>query len=374
MTYSKAQFIAYHIYTGAASDADGNATCYVGPSDPVSDFRRRLDLMIEAIHTACNNPYIDKDPSVLKVFVAPELYFHPRTGAYPDKAYLGAMGAEPHPATIMGALSAEVQGSQWKDWLLVFGTAMVEDRMPGEPRKEPGEITMFNLALVCKGGPSLVVQKKLVSPVDWMDLPGVFPRSEAVKGFGSVLPQYFEGAFPLSYREEVNDRVLPGKGIDRGGLLTLEGITFGIEVCVDHGFARLRRIAMEAGDVYAQIQIVPACGTWIVPARIATLKGGLVLGVDGGLKSLPPSPAKSEDGYHSALYTVTSDDSQPPLNDFTPTLKALPELAKCRVHYDLAKVQEVFWLPPDNHPNNPKVSLPELAIYPPAPVPPEASA
>jgi hypothetical protein len=108
----------------------------------------------------------------------------------------------------MGALSAEVAGSRWKDWLFVFGTAMVEDRMPGDPRKEPGEITMFNVALVCKGGRSLVVQKKFRSPVDWMDLPDVCPKSDAVKGFTSLWPHYFDRAVPMPYAEELNDRTL----------------------------------------------------------------------------------------------------------------------------------------------------------------------
>lgn len=371
MTYSKAQFIAYHIYTGAAVGADGMATHYVGPKDPVSDFRQRLNLMIEAIHAAGNSPDVDKDPSVLKVFVVPELYFHPRTGAYPDKGYLGAMGAEPHRGTIMGALSLEVQGPQWKDWLFVFGTAMVEDRMPGEPRKAPGEIAMFNLALVCKGGRSLVVQKKWLSPVDWMDLPEVSPRSEAVKGFEPPRPHYFEGPFPLPPGEEFNDRVLPGKGIDRGGIFTLDGITFGLEICADHALQRLRTAVRETGDAYVQVQIVPACGTWIIPARVATLKGGLVFGVDGGSKTMPFAPDKPEDGYHSALYMVTSEDTKPPLaKGTTPTLAPLPVLATVRVNTDLAKLREVFWLPPNNDPNNKKASLPELAIYQPASIPP----
>lgn len=371
MTYGKAQFIAYHIYTGAAPDADGNAARYVGPKDPVSDFRQRLDLMIEAIHAAGNSPDIDNDPSVLKVFVAPELYFHPRTGAYPDKGYLGAMGAEPHRGTIMGALSLEVQGPRWKDWLFVFGTAMVEDRMSGDPRKQPGEIAMLNVALVYKGGRSLVVQKKWLSPVDWMDLPDVSPRSDAVKGFEPPMPHYFEGAFPLPHGEEFNDRTLPSKGIDRGGVFTQDGIIFGIEICVDHALQRLRTAVRETGDAYVQVQVVPACGTWIIPARVATLKGGLVFGVDGGSKTMPFAPDKPEDGYHSALYTVTSDDSKPPLaKGSTPTLAPLPVMATVRVNTDLAKVQEVFWLPPDNNPDNPKASLPESAIYQPASIPP----
>ncbi|MCC8428688.1 hypothetical protein LJ725_06920 [Reyranella aquatilis] len=368
MTYRKVQFIAYRIYTGAAVGADGMGTHFVGPRDPVSDLSVRLDLMTEAIHAAANSPDINRDPSVLKVFVAPEFYFRPRTGAYPDNGLLGAMGAAPTRGTIMGELSAKLHGPDWKDWLFVFGTAMVENRMAGEPRKPPGEIEMLNLALVQKGDRSLVVQKKRRGSEDWMDFPDVSPVAEDVKGFGGQWPSYFEGAFPLSYSEELNDRVLPGRGIDRGGIVRLDGITFGIEICADHGFERLRGIAMESGDVYAQIQIVPACGTWIVDARVATLKGGLIFGVDGAMKTLVASPAKSESGYHSELKMVTSENSRPPLaKGSTPTLEAFPVLATVRrIHSELAKVQEVFWLPPDNQP--------ELAIYGSVPIPSEVTA
>lgn len=375
MTYRRVQFIAYRIYTGAALGADGTESHFVGPQDPVSDLSVRLDLMTEAIHAAANSPDIDSDPSVLKVFVAPEFYFRPRTGAYPDKGFLGAMGAAPTRGTIMGELFPKLQGADWKDWLFVLGTAMVENRMAGERRKPPGEIEMLNLALVQKGDRSLVVQKKRRGPTDWLDLPDVCPAAKDVKGFGGNWPSYFEGAFPLSYPEELNDTLLPGRGIDRGGIVRLDGITFGIEICADHGFERLRGIAMESGDSYAQIQIVPACGTWIIDARVATLKGGLVFGVDGASKTLAISPAKSESGHHSELKRVTSENSRPPLaKGSTPTLEEFPVLSTVRIHSELAKVQQVFWLPPDNCPTNPTASLPELAIYGSVPVPPEVTA
>lgn len=367
MTYAKAQFIAYRIYTGAAQGPGELGQHYVGLDDPAADVRQRLKLMVEAVHAAGDCRYIDPDPSVLKVFMAPEFYFRARTGGYKDKSYLGARGADPVPGSIVGGLGAAVKDARWKDWLFVFGTAMVADLMPGEP-EVAGETSMLDVALVQKGQASIIVRKKRLSPVDWEDFPGVSPAWKDVRGFPLDPPHYYDSAWPFTCAQEIN--APQSYGNKSGTIFTLDGIAFGLEICADHGSQRLRRATPKTGDVFVQLQLVPASGTSIAPAGVATSKGGLVFNVDGGSQGATAAPLQPRDGYNSQLYAVTGKCPPSMLGD----MQDVPALATVRANTDLSEVQRVFWLPPDNDPKNMAIWSPNLAIYGPVTIPPAVTA
>jgi hypothetical protein len=126
----------------------------------------------------------------------------------------------------------------------------------------------------------------------------------------------------------------------------LDNITFGLEVCADHGIGRLRKATPLAGDVFVQIQLIPSGRMIIFPASVATLKGGLVCNVDG---ATPQTTNTNSDaaGFHSELYSVLSPGQPPTLRD----MREILPLTSVTASADLAEVQKVFWLPPDKEPN-----------------------
>ena len=137
--------------------------------------------------------------------------------------------------------------------------------------------------------------KDYKSGEDFGDFPGVKLKNDDLAHFS---------AGPISYASEVNTLGQSGGGGNNGGsIFMLDNITFGLEVCADHGMGRLRKATSRAGDVFVQIQLIPSGGMIIFPASVATLKGGLVSNVDG---ATPQTTNTNSDaaGFHSQLYSV----------------------------------------------------------------------
>jgi hypothetical protein len=130
---------------------------------------------------------------------------------------------------------------------------------------------------------------------DFVDFPDVKFKNDDLAHFT---------AGPISYASEVNT---PGRraggGYDNGSIFMLDNITFGLEVCADHGMGRLPKATPLAGDILVQIQLIPSGGMIIFPASVAMLKGGLVCNVDG---ATPQTTNTKRDaaGFHSQLYSV----------------------------------------------------------------------
>lgn len=183
--------------------------------------------------------------------------------------------------------------------------------------EDPAEAEIVNVAIVRKGGsaaPSgadgrglreLLIEKEYVS---WNDLPTpvddgqgrffeagrqlitIFGQTcRAKPPQGSFMPQYFGwGNVPNLNLSEVNT-----SGVGGGSVFTIDRITFGLEVCMDHGMgSRLQRYytgsggqgtpKATAGEPRVQVQLVPAGGMAIQPLNICTVVNGIVFNVDKG--------------------------------------------------------------------------------------------
>jgi hypothetical protein len=322
--------------------------------------------MTEAIGRADGpDSLIDRSPGTLKVFVAPEFYFRSKYGGYTDMKYFGGEGAGRDSRSIVGGLADAVQDERWKDWLFVFGTSVVVAGPFIAPEiADPdlaNKIAVLNIALVQKGGfgseeertsKSVAVIKEYMSGIDWSDFPDVKFKQNDVAHFP---------AGPISYASEVNT---PGQGrgagYNGGAIFRLDDITFGLEVCADHGMRRLWRAKPLAGDTFVQIQLVPSGGATILLPSVATAAGGLVFNVDGLSTQLTTTTdARSDvDGYHSELYSVLSADPAT-LAQMAP----IQPLTSVAANADLAEVQKVFWLPPHNDATKLDVWSPDLMIY-----------
>ena len=141
--YSKVQFIAWEIYTGAVYGPSG-ADHYAGLAPAAGDRRfhvlsQCLDIMARveftrrAIETAYKNAQADSE--TLKIFMAPEFLYRGAAGAY---FYDLLNGWEKAPASfgplpayfkgpwggLFGELRALAAEERFQDWVFVFGSAI----------------------------------------------------------------------------------------------------------------------------------------------------------------------------------------------------------------------------------------------------------
>jgi hypothetical protein len=68
-------------------------------------------------------------------------------------------------------------------------------------------------------------------------------------------------------------------------VFTIDDITFGLEVCLDHGYSRLGDFydkGVAKGDPKVQILLIPSWGMSIGRGKVACVPNGVVFNVDGG--------------------------------------------------------------------------------------------
>ena len=314
---------------------------YSGDVDDWADMKQRCDRMIDAIrnaHTLAGDK--NQDAGMLKIFMAPEFFFRGQNGAYDLDVIMGteattkkkwgflwSITKDKKRPGILEQIRAEIDDPKYKDWLFVLGTAIGATRhatlecaagcAEGSVEYVPngdstlarcrhdqthavGEVVkgarIDNVAFIVKDGEVHLAMKELVSHVDFIKSTTMDP----VTGFPAIDPltgqrvrekdtvtlrgedlDVFRQASPSGYN--TGQEKPPAFQDERmgGGVFTMCGITFGIEVCLDHsastGSAQQGRLA-NASNI--QIGLVPSAGMRI--GKLLEVKGGLVFNVDGG--------------------------------------------------------------------------------------------
>jgi hypothetical protein len=204
-------------------------------------------------------------------------------------------------------MRAEIDRPAYKDWLFVLGTAIAVTKLsttvctvchgavqfqadptrPGMTKpvctannahvgsKEAVEGAMVdNVAIVMKEGTTYTVTKELVAELDF-----VKDKSTDIKDVVTLRDEQLAVFF--SSRGEAGN-VPPKFQNERmgGSIFTVDGITFGLEICLDH-------IATPSSDTKGrldnaaniQIQLIPSAGMSI--GTLSTVSGGIVFNVDG---------------------------------------------------------------------------------------------
>jgi len=302
MAYTNVQFIGYVLDTAPQVNTDGSKT-YLGLSDPQLDIEARCELMARAMQTA-RGALPQQSPPVpegqtLKVFMAPEFFFRGAAGAY-------TMDDVQFAITSLQRMAAD---DQWLDWVFVFGTILGASS-PTQPTPpydvDPLASTeIYNFALVQQGGVAAqgntgarMVMKELMSGVDFV---------AAAASANSLLlgdVAYWPAAASAGLGREqqlVN--------YDGAGVFELAGITWALEVCLDHldTVGRLQRSPQLPGQKLVQLQLVPSCGMGIQTQSVITQVGGMVFNCDG-------AGATS----HSALARQVPPLANVPLSGSTP--------------------------------------------------------
>lgn len=357
MTYQKVQFIGYQLYTGPATPTENpNDNYYVGLDDDIADIAKRVALMKDAIDTAY--PKASTDLGTLKIFMAPEFYFRGKNGAYPISRLAGG-DPDLDPQSLLGGLSLIAQEDKYKDWLFVFGTGLFHS-VDHFNRYEA-----YNVAIVQKGSfateqerlsKCVVCRKQFMSRIDFLKVPATGIRLHDV---GHLMP-----LMRTDYDGELNTPGTPGKdGYSGGGIFVLDGITFGLEVCLDHAKYRLKFAWPNEDQYEIQIHLLPSGGMSILPPAAATCEGGYIFNVDG-LNDTTLNRPFSAIGYHSDLCRApeTWPTFREDLEPIAPSTRVFQP-----AHQDLNQVKQVFWLPMDN--SIPSNWPPSICLYPPLPIP-----
>ncbi|NVB41003.1 hypothetical protein G6O69_24395 [Pseudenhygromyxa sp. WMMC2535] len=319
MPYTNVQFIAFTIDTAPLENKDGSST-YLGLQDPQQDIQARCELMARAMQTALDNLPTSSPPeapgTTLKVFLAPEFFFRGSTGAYEmdDVQYAIAQ---------VQALAAD---AQWQDWVFGFGSILGHSSphldTPPYDIDPNADKEVYNFTLIQDGGPgssgdqgARVVMKELMSGVDFI--------ADKATGEGMLLANvdHMEPAGAGSARQE--QQVV---NYDGAGIFDLAGITWGVEICLDHSedVSRLKQSPqVYPGSPEVQLQLVPSCGMDIQKDSVITMSGGYVFNCDGqsgGSSALAKvadvDPVDLDDINSSSSHPV--DDADIVLGDVSP--------------------------------------------------------
>lgn len=283
--YLTAVCIGYEITTGAYDRTLTPADERQRRRNETVDIGTSVGQLIAAIRVAhttyqgyvlANVIPVDLDRKTLKIFMAPEFFFRGRYGAYAD---IG------NNSRILDMMRTETSKPEYGDWLFVLGSALFStDKMVGGIKTG---ILLENYGLVQRGGPKtqehhdVIVAKEFPSHVDFQhhnisnlawfdkatteaDVAGVSTRNIMPEG-GRKDPVQL----PLA---------IAASELVGGTIFTMDGITFGLEVCRDHYLGRLAH-SPEHGKV--QIQLVPSCGMAIEDNSVSCVADGIVFNVDG---------------------------------------------------------------------------------------------
>ena len=242
--------------------------CYMGLEDTKVDIQQRLDIMINAVERAYE--YADQDPTTLKIFIAPEFFWRGVDGAYiydnNDDSDSNDDGEEPkydddddcrEICTILQNLEGFVAQKRFEDWLFVFGTVVVSELLPVEDKYD---YLFYNFAPIYKGydpyvtnynGKRFIVPKRYVSNIDFLtprrhfddtiakeliQLGGYFaddqkPSAKTVEHPWDLARSQYDREMWHKYKEELDAL---GYTMIEYDWLIIDGITFTLEVCLDH--------------------------------------------------------------------------------------------------------------------------------------------
>ena len=300
--YTHVQFLSWEIYTGPnrggpppwARNAQGTSYTGIGNANDsrldisaqIVDIEERLQFTYRAMSEA--RGYATKHPSTLKIFMAPELLYRGRGGAYihdlingwtkaPAEFHLDGFQTFPG---LFGWLKN--YALEFEHWLFVFGTA-ISASFPAKNQNgkwvqdatQPGEI--YNTALIQRGGEgksndAYASRKHYKSGIDFIKQ---YLGSKAFTD-GDGVP-----ADRIDLEPNETDR-------EGGAVFTINGIDdkdgkpiiFGLEVCLDHAAStqgagrnatsnRWGRI--RTADKWVKIQLVPSGGMSLQAASIRLL-------------------------------------------------------------------------------------------------------
>jgi hypothetical protein len=294
--YTKVVLVGYKVKCSGGS--------YSGNEKDPDDMLDRCRDLKEAIRNAYT--LVDRmgtyngDGTILKIFMAPEFYFRGKNGVYTHEVVHGREAQPdaklPKVQGIMEVMSEEIDKEIYKDWLFVLGTAIAATELTetvckvcdGEVKFVKDTVT-FNTKPVCKANPKHATQEK--SRGAFVENVALVKKQKETHTITKELISdndyvnnhvTIEGSRRMKVNPDAGTNV-PTKFKDErmgGCIFTIDGVTIGLEVCLDH---RSRSASGSPGRLEhagnIQIQLIPSAGVTIESLR--TIAGGIVFNVDG---------------------------------------------------------------------------------------------
>lgn len=286
-------------YTGAYTDR-------IDMNNKRDQLKKAITQALRQYQTKFSRLNAEEHKDTLKIFMAPEFYFRGRQGGY-DMAVVGEILPEMRDFT---------KSDDYKHWLFVLGTAIAATRInptcsschgvtelmndPKDPlshrkvvwcRKCKKEETaskpkmmLDNFAVVQKGGENTdanayLIQKEFMSRVDYRrptlttDWDNPANRQVNVRGLEAEAIPSEGSSQPGTVAQSLYKDERMG-----GSVFSMDGISFGVEVCRDHLRGRLKN-SDNSSQLNIQIQLIPSAGVE-QPVR-AHFVAPIVFNVDG---------------------------------------------------------------------------------------------
>lgn len=311
--YSATQFISFSINTLGGMEEFGecegrpideeDGLCYLGnPDDLEDDLNHRFGILEEVLLTLKEDallelPEVDHSSHVLKIFMLPEFYLRGPQGAYSAKEFRedGLM------ADLADRVRDLVADDAFENYLFVLGTVIMADSDSSNwvnmttQEIDKGDVLYFNYAPVYRGGSMhaeerYVIPKNYISTADFLNrnigLPD--PRQSHLVKYDSF------DAETMSYMmEERHAKIVTD------GILDIDGVRIGIEICLDHRLGvlwkHLQETSGKINPTTGKIQVDPQSLVdvhLITSAGMAIERGptplrpnGVVYLTDGGASS-----------------------------------------------------------------------------------------
>eukprot|EP00397_Hematodinium_sp_SG-2012_P027649 GEMP01029064.1.p1 GENE.GEMP01029064.1~~GEMP01029064.1.p1 ORF type:complete len:472 (-),score=50.43 GEMP01029064.1:508-1923(-) len=274
--YIKVQFIGGEINTNPSDDGQ-----YFGYADTEYDIKRKIDIVQKMVERAYAGSGINHKSYTLKILVFPEFLLRGSLGSYPLRFFLGDTNDDS--SGIPRKLAAIVRDPKYTDWMVVFGSVLTHQPTPSSDGKY--EVSNASIIQLGNSDPSdhtrrRVVLKKYMSEVDFL----LNPNKHQSFNISQVRhAQSVEELTEVPIPHGATD--LGHVNIDPDGLFVFHGITFGLEICLDHLVGRLKRKKRSSTSNLMQIQIVTSAGAHIKYDSVCVQSGGLVFICDGSAKN-----------------------------------------------------------------------------------------
>lgn len=331
--YLRCRFIGYALPTGPSQDRlilskylVGN---YLGAADVEQDLSARIAILKNAVDTAKQALPVDEDIQLVNnIFMAPEFYFHGPLGPYIYRH------ADEDPAELaLKMLAQTFTPQEYPNWTFVFGTMISAkvaniDAVFQSPAVKMRKRLVESLALNAEaefGNARSVTEQILNNTItDLRANPAIEVRDRALvlSNLGLQMlsqPQTHEKLttekyflspidfvlFETTNQDVVTEEMVAYPHIDLsdgdvkkhvhdsyaifsqrfGSIDSLVTWNYGIEICLDHDDARLRknmkRENLPATNPMLQIQLVPSSGSVIMQQCVVVGANGFVFNVDG---------------------------------------------------------------------------------------------
>ncbi len=280
--YQKIQCVGYELYTGPRF-INRSRKDYPGILSEFDDIAQRLawiGQVVDVAQKAVPGKNKTSDGTILRICMMPEFLMRGAMGAY-DMRTIDAG---------IRQLQTLVGDARYADWLFVFGTLVgrshpTEDGLDGgRIIDREGPVETYNICPVVRGGwnadgtddprarvaATSVVMKEHLSGIDFIrttENDGAWARVDylpPVRGGGA-------------------GRERQRWGDDGAANFTIQSVTFGLEICLDHAQGRLKDSPPRTGEPLVQVQLIPSCGMSIQTDAVVAMAGGWVFNVDGFL-------------------------------------------------------------------------------------------